>query len=149
REIDAGVGAHEPMLGLAHDEIAAPAENAHRLLFDQLLVRERVVGIDLDEATLRLGHDLLCHHDNVTVTQVVGSSDDYLAKHVARPDLADAVDRNELDGHRSMTSLARAAASAGPCMIVGATTQRTPSASTLPACSASASSITSVETNGA
>ena len=40
-------------------------------------------------------------------------------------------------------------ASAGPLMMVGATTHVTPSASTAPACSASASSITSVATRGA
>ena len=30
-QVDAGVGAHEPVLGLADDEVAAPAQDAHRL----------------------------------------------------------------------------------------------------------------------
>ena len=61
------------------------------------------------------------------------------------PHLGDALDREDLEAASRQHHLGRgAAASAGPRMIVGATTQRMPSASTAAARSASASSITSV-----
>ena len=80
---------------------------------------------------------------------------DEVGQHVARarPRAAldgqhlDAVDRSLVPGVRAQDDrrCGQAAASAGPRMIVGATTQRTPSASTAAARSASASSTTSVD----
>ena len=44
---------------------------AHRLLLDQRLVGERVVGVDRHEPVLGLGHDLLGDDHHVAVGQVV------------------------------------------------------------------------------
>ena len=89
------------------------------------------------------------------VSSPAAAAGDDAGQVVARTDLADAVDAEDLEAaHRrvhtaSRTVRPRAAARSGVDMIVGATTQRTPSASTASARSASASSMTSVPASSA
>ena len=45
-QVDAGVGADEAVPGLGDDQVAAAAQDAHRLVVDQRLVGQRVVGVD-------------------------------------------------------------------------------------------------------
>ena len=59
REVDAGVGAHEAVTGLADDQVAAPAHDADRLRFDEPAPGVAIVGVERDEAALGLRHDLL------------------------------------------------------------------------------------------
>ena len=166
RQVDAGVGADEAVLGLRHHQVAPAAQHPHRLAFHQRLVRQRVVGIDRDQHVLGLRHDLLGHDDHVAIEQAAvvlrrGGGDD-AGQVVARPDLADAPDPEDPElagdpvvgaavGHAGSPSVvrARAAATVASVITVGATSARTPAASTSPLSAASASSITSVPASGA
>ena len=88
-----------------------------------------------------------------------GAPQDELSQLVSRRDLGDALNGDDRDHRfsgavstgrsRPARLLARFAASVGPDMTAGATTQRMPSASTSGASSESASSTTSVAANGA
>ena len=89
-QVDAGVGAHEAVAGLGHHQVAAPAQDAHRLVVDQRLVGERVVGIDRDQPALGLGDDLLGHHHHVAGGQVGAELGDQGGQLVAGPDLGQA-----------------------------------------------------------
>ena len=73
-QVDAGVGAHEAVLRLADDEVAAAAQHAHRLALDERLVAQRIVGIDGFEHALGLRHDLLGDHHDVAVLQSTRST---------------------------------------------------------------------------
>src|SRR5207248_626992 len=139
------VGAHETLLRLADDELVAAAEHAHGLALDEAHAA-LVVGNRFQSA-LGLGDDLLGDDHDVVFAQVDGR-DDEIGDLVARADLGHPFDGQDGD-HASSTTRAKAVASARPCMTVGATTQRTPSAPTAAARSASASSTTSVPANGA
>ncbi len=145
RQVDAGVGAHEAVDRLADDELAPSAQHPHRLPLDQRLVRQGIVGIDRHQPVLGLRHDLLGDHDDVAVDEGRALGDgglgDERGQVGAHADLGQALDAEDLEScrHRpgsptaapaSSTTRARAAASVGPVMIVGATTARTPSAST-------------------
>ena len=71
RQVDAGVGAHEPVRGLGDDEVAPAAQDPHRLGFDDGVVAARVVGVDRDQPALGLRHDLLRDDEDVAVAQAV------------------------------------------------------------------------------
>ena len=85
----------------------------------------------------------------LTVPGVRAAVEARRAEVVAGSHLGDPVDGEDLQAAHASTTSASRVASATPCMTVGATTQRTPAASTAAAWPASASSITSVPTNGA
>ncbi len=144
-QVDAGIGAHESLLGLADDELVPPSEDAHRLAFDEA----QPIGVvgHLRQPALGFGNDLLGDNHDVTVLERRASEDE-IGDLVARAHLGQALDGEDRD-HASRTTRASAAASATPRMTVGATTQRTPSASTAADRSASASSTTSVPASGA
>jgi hypothetical protein len=146
-EVDPGVGADDAVWGLGHDLLAPPAQDAHRLAPNEPLSGDGILVVEADEATLGLGHHLLGDHDHVAVEQR-GVGGDQVGQHVAGADLGQAGDGRHRD-HGSSSLRARAAASARPFMTVGATTQRTPSASTAAARAASASSTTSVAARAA
>ena len=130
RQVDSRVGAHEAVLGLADDEIAASADHPHRLRPRRWPCDPRVGGVDPCHRPFGLRHHLLGHHHDIAVLQTGFGGGDQAGQVVALAHLGDAVDREHLEtGHDNSTS-ARAVASSGPRMIVGATTQRTPSAST-------------------
>src|SRR5947199_980246 len=124
------------MARLADNEIAAPADDAHRLRLHQCAARVEVVGVEFDETVLRLRHDLLRHDDAIAGEHLValcarGVGDEY-GELVAGPNLPDARDRNDRERHATAASVrcASAAAISGLRMIVSATTARTPVAST-------------------
>ena len=101
-EVDARVGADEPVRRLADDEVTAPAEDADRLLLDQCDLGRRIVGVDGHEPPLGLRHDLLGDDDHVTLAQLgaVGglrrqSGGHHAGQVGAGLDLADAGERNE------------------------------------------------------
>ena len=159
RQVDAGVGADEAVAGLADDQVAAAAQDAHRLALDQRLVAQRIVGVDGHQPVLGLGHDLLGDDHDVAVGQGgVGRrprprGDD--AGQVVARRRSRRCPRGRTPPCGSSADLAdgRAPSTVRPSggrprpgsdMIVGATTQRMPSASTASARSASAVSITSV-----
>ena len=96
RQVDAGVGADEAVLGLADDQLAAAAEDTTRLALDNGLVAEWVGGIDLDHRALGLGDDLLGHDHHVVVLQIDGGPDDG-REIVGATDLADALDGEDLE----------------------------------------------------
>ena len=77
RQVDPGVRANEAMLGLGDDQFAATPQNPDRLLFDQWFVGQRVVGVDIDESSLRFRHDLLRDDKTVAIVEigVVGGGD--------------------------------------------------------------------------
>ena len=164
REVDAGVGADEAVGRLADDEVAAAAQDAHRLLLDERLVGERVVGVDGHQAVLGLRHDLLGDDHDVAVGELGvvaehGGLGDEPGQVGADGDLGDAVEAEDGESAHGVSSVvtptaarvvrARAAAVSGVRMTVGVTTQRMPSASTSATRSASASSITRVPAKGA
>ena len=62
-----GVRAHEAVPGLADDEVAAPAHDAHRLRLDERAARVEIVGVERHEAALGLRHDLLGDDEAVAV----------------------------------------------------------------------------------
>ena len=160
------------MAGLGDDEITSSTHHAYGFLFDQSLVRERIVGIDAHHATLGFRHDLLRHDQHVAVEQgTVGFGatriDDHVAELHAGRDLPDADDpprrhaqgrgsRSGIGTHRRFLSVIAATVvrasereTSGDDMIVSVTTQRTPSRSTSATRSASRVSMTSVEQMGA
>ena len=146
----AGVGADEPVLGLADDEVAAAAEDPHRLPLDDRLVRPGVVGVDPLELPLGLGDDLLGHDDDVAVGQrgVVAAGrglDDHPGEVVAGRDLGHPEDREHLEARHATAASTPAARRGGDVGVahdrVGARRSARPSASTAAASSASASSI--------
>ena len=140
-----GVGAHEAVARLADDQVAAAAHDADRLLLDDGLVPARVVRVDAGHRALGLRHDLLGDDHDVAVPQVGGGVREQTGQVVAARHLGDALDREHLEPrHAVSTTSARAAASAGPRMIVGTTTQRIPRPPRRPRAPASASSITRV-----
>ena len=155
RQVDACVGADEPVLGLADDEVAAASQDPHRLAFHERLVRQRVVRVDLLHRPFGLGDDLLGHHQHVAVTQPrrqrLARLGDHGAQIGAERDLADALHGMQFDGHApllvpaasSAVAASRAARSAS-AMIVSVTTGVIPASATAGASSASAWSITSV-----
>src|SRR3546814_8627041 len=151
REGDAGVGAHEAVLGLADDEGAAAAHDPHRLGLDDGLVAARVVGVDAHHGVLGLRHHLLRHDHDVAVAQVGLGGGDEPGEVVARSHLGDALDGEDLEtcAHAASTAVARAAAVAGSRMIGGTTPQRTPPPPPPPAPSSSASSTPRVPASGA
>ena len=125
------------MLGLDDERVAAAAQHPYRLRLDELAARVAVVGIDLDDATLDLRHDLLGDHDAIAVLQRralgVGGVGDERREHVTGTDLGDAVERHERERvHRYATaaSVSRASAAATRASIinVSATCARIPNA---------------------
>src|SRR5690606_37824193 len=107
------------------------------------------------QTALGLGHDLLGDHHDVTVVEPGGRSGrrgpgDLDGEIVARGDGADALDAHDLETGAahvvvpSITTRPRAAATSGSAMTVSVTTHCMPVASTAPAASASARSITRV-----
>ncbi len=108
-----------------------------------------IVGIERDEAVLRLRHDLLGDDETVAVEQwrVLGAGrvGDEHGELVAGPDLADAGDGDDGERHATAArvSAASAAAISGLRIMVSVTTARTPAASTSAARPASTASITS------
>ena len=119
REVDARVGAHEPVPGLADDEIAAAAHDAHRLRLDERAAGGEVVGVERHEAAFGLRDDLLRDDDAVAVDdrralrdRGLGDDDGQL---VAGPDLADALDRDDRQraGHGAGDGFERAARERG------------------------------------
>ena len=98
-EIDAGVRADEPVAGLGDEQVAAPAHDSHRLGLDEPAAGGQVGRIELDEAALDLGDDLLGDDDAVAVLArgALGARrvDDELGEHVAGADLGDALDGDE------------------------------------------------------
>ncbi len=140
------------MFGLRDDEFAAAAQDANRFRLDQRLVRQRIGRVNIDETTLGLRHDLLGDDETVAVLKVgvVGGGDQF-GEVVARADLTDVVDGDDLEiGHgqtpvaASWQAWASAAATPGCFMMVGMTIGRIPASSTAEASSRSTSSITSV-----
>ncbi|MEZ5259726.1 MAG: hypothetical protein R2705_23445 [Ilumatobacteraceae bacterium] len=67
REVDAGVGAHEPVPGLGDDEVPSATNDPARLLLDQVLAAAGILRIDRDQSALGLRRDLLGHHEHVAV----------------------------------------------------------------------------------
>ena len=158
-KVDAGVGADEPVPCLADDELTATAQDPHRFPFDQCGLGLGVRVIELDQPPFGLRDDLLGHHEDITVPEPGPlrrrrrqRRSDQVAQVGARGHLADPGHREHGEGlsvrHRAPPWRGPAARS-GELMTVGATTQRTPSASTAAACAASASSMTSVPTHDA
>ena len=150
REVDARIGTHEAVLGLADDQVAAATHDAHRLAFDQWLVAEWIGSIDLDQGVLGLGHDLLCDHEDVAVLHHAGLGD-HVADVVAGTDFGHAFDRQDLELHGpstpSMMVVASCAAMSASRMIVSVTMQRRSRSRTDSASAASTSSMTSVPHN--
>ena len=160
REVDAGVRAHEAVLGLGHDEIAAAPHDPHRFLLDELLVRQRVVGVDGDDTAFGLRHDLLRDDEHVAVSHGGGR----IARAIAEiasvmrsastsPGCTSPMpstphisirDTRPPQAPAATTVSASAPAIAGELITVSATMHRTPSASTASASSRSAASMTSV-----
>ena len=96
-----------PCRGLADDEVAATAHDAHRLPLDQGGLGRRIVGVDGDEAPLGLGDHLLGDDEHVACAQVgpVAHGRRQGAGHHAGQigtgrDLADAGEGNEGDALR-------------------------------------------------
>ena len=65
-QVDAGVGADEAVPGLADHEVAASAQDPHRLLLAPGPAWPRGRRGRRDQPALRLGHDLLGDDDDVT-----------------------------------------------------------------------------------
>ena len=154
------------------DQVAAPAEDAHRLGLDDAEPVGGVVGIDRHHAAFGLGHDLLGDHDHVAVGEFDARGDEageIVAPARSRPARSTGITLRA-PGAGSVTrpagvdrviAGARAASrrrrrgGARParrrrsavCMTVGATTQRTPQPRPSAARAASASSTTRVPTN--
>ncbi len=85
------------MRGLADHEIPAAAEDPHRLPFDQGLVRPRIVRVDLHQPVLGLRHDLLGDHEAVPVPQRHVGGEDQVGQVVARADVPDPGDGQDLE----------------------------------------------------
>ena len=158
-QIDARIGADEAVLGLADDEVAVAPENANRLLLNQGGLGRGIVEVDGHDLPFGLGHHLLGDHNHIARLQGGAAGvarRQHLGHHQgqvrSRLDLADAGQRDEGDPTihaASITRRASASARAGVSMMVGATRQRTPSASTAATWARSASSTTRVPTHGA
>ena len=66
-EVHARVGADETVTCLGDEQVAAAAQHPDRLRLHQPDAVVGVVGVDLDQPTLGLGHDLLGDDDHVAV----------------------------------------------------------------------------------
>ena len=96
RQVDAGVGAHEAVLGLADDEVAPAPQDPHRLALDERLVAQRIVGVDRHEQAFGLRHDLLRDHEDVAVvSERPRCAAIECGEVVADVDLADALDAED------------------------------------------------------
>ena len=126
------------MFGLGDDEVAALANNPHRLTAYERVFRLDVGFIEWHETAFGLRHDLLGDHDAVTVeqwcvvcTRGVGDMNRNL---IAATNFCDAGDGNDSKlGHYATafrTADANAAEIPGLRIMVSVTTARTPSAST-------------------
>jgi len=120
-------------------------------------VAQRIVRVDLDEASLGFGDDLLRHDDDIMVGEWPvrfprARLDDEVTDLVARNDFADAGHAPRLQPRHDTASMqvrASAVVISGVDMIVLVTIQRMPSDSTAVASAASCSSMTSTEAIGA
>ncbi len=140
-QVHAGIGAHEPLPGLGHEQLTPAPKDACRFAEDDRLVRQGVFGIDCLQTALGFGDHLLGDDDDIAVGQR-DVFDDQFREFVAGLNLRDAMDRDQGDGGAgrgrghaaapvgSSTTRASAAASSGPRITVGVTTQRMPTAST-------------------
>ena len=139
REVDAGVGADEAVLRLADDEVAAAAQDPHRLLLDERLVRQRVVGVDRPRPPSAF--DTIFWVTTTTSpsrqrrrSRGVGDEPGQVVAGVRprrcprSPKISSRLIRLLSDVDRRLRERRRDRP--GARMIVGATTQRTPSAST-------------------
>ncbi len=68
-QVDAGIGADEPVACLGDHEVAAAPQDAHGLRLDDAEPVGGVVGIDPHHATLGLGDDLLGDDDHVAMAR--------------------------------------------------------------------------------
>ena len=93
-KVDTGVGAHEPVPRLGHDEVTSAPQDADRLGLGQETLGVRVRGVDADHAALRLGHDLLGDHDHVARDERRLRGDDR-GQVVPRAYLTDALDAED------------------------------------------------------
>ena len=73
-QVHAGVGADEPVAGLGDEQIAAAAQDAHRLCSTSRTLGRRVVGVDGHQPPLGLGHHLLGDHQDVAVGRPPGTA---------------------------------------------------------------------------
>lgn len=79
------------MPGLGNDQVAPAPQNAFCLGNDQRLVRQRILGIHLDQAALSLGNDFLADDQHVVIGQTMGPMagiHDLACQVVARPNFA-------------------------------------------------------------
>ena len=168
-QVDAGVGADEAV----RVSVMSRSPRRRRTRTDSVSTSRAlavgVVGVDGDQAALGLGHDLLGDHHHVAVARAPGHPRGpapgrrraAAARSSPGPDLAHARSpagpgdpgRASAERGTEATDARHHGAGRGPRsgvdMTVGATTQRTPSASTARASAASASSITRVPAHGA
>src|SRR5690606_31970392 len=119
--VHSGVGADEAVTGLGDHEWAAPAKHPHRLSFHQSAVAVGTVVLEFHHRPLRLGHDLVGHHDDVVVNGTHGgeSIDQLTGEVVARGYLPDPLDGFDLDSHRRRILSASVSASSAEFMRVG------------------------------
>jgi hypothetical protein len=114
-EVDAGVGAHEAVAGLADDEVAAAPYDACRFRFHERSTGDGIGSVERDEAVLGLRDDLLGHDETVTVLHRralrVRSRDHELGDAVSRTDLGHPLDGDEVELVHEFLSRAQATAS--------------------------------------
>ncbi len=100
RGIDTGRGHHQSVPGLHDAQVSAGGDHADRLGVDGgeagRLAGGRVVAVESHQLALDLGDHLRRHDQHVAVAQL-GVGDDHRGEVVARVQLADAGDRQDLE----------------------------------------------------
>ena len=153
RSIDCGIGTDEPMCCLGDDEVAATSDDLRRLRLDEFPVRA-LIG-DLDDSPFLFRHDLVRHHDDVVLdellTAIVDGCEDHRGEVIARLDLWETFDREDAqvahDGSQPRTASTHARPPSGGPSRVSAAMTSTPNSSPRPTSFASAVSTTSASRN--